>query len=696
MSHEVALLAESLWHAILWWISLAVITVPAWFALRPWTASWHDRGWALARPLGMFAIVYVCWLGAHFGPAFTATGVRTATLVALLVAFTCRARGRRLRAGPIGDVLASEARFIAAFVVYLAMRGFNHDIVGLEKFMDFAFVNAVMHAGSVPVPDPWFAGASINYYYFGHVVTAFLALLSGTPSPFGYNLMLATLFASTFQLAYALVAEALEGCGSQLRNAFAFVAGAWLVLGGNVHGFIYGLLRPVLVAAGWLAPARHEFLISDPTRFVGWDPPTHDRLIHEFPAYAFYLGDLHAHLLDLPAVLLWIGLMFIWLRARHRSPPHAAFARMPLAGCAWLTGIFAMTNAWDALMFGALLGCLLFAVPVCAPRRPPVPRRDAALDVVSAGVCAMATAAPFLAHFHAPAAIVWRVTTSHTPVWQWLVLYGLQGTVALVGTIAAVRSEPIGARTPQTIVLAILTAAGLAFALVPEFVYVKDIYGADFYRANTAFKFGFEAFTLLTLAACIAMARLAALATVRAVPTLALVLAFEVVLVAPLYYGWLVLRGSFEAAGEREWTLDGARYLARSHPEDWAVALWVTAHARDGDTLVEGVGDSYSYGARISTYSGVPALLGWPTHEWLWRGNPAEIEARRSEIDRLYRSKSAPGAPEFARSRYLVVGEFERQQYPDLDITRLSRLGPIVFRAGQTFIVDLAPKAASP
>ncbi|MGE3863040.1 MAG: DUF2298 domain-containing protein, partial [Burkholderiaceae bacterium] len=589
--------------------------------------------------------------------------------------------------GAARAILGAELRFLLPFVFYLAMRGFNRDLIGLEKFMDFGFVNAAYLSSMMPPFDPWFAGEPINYYYFGHYVAAFLCRLSGVPPEFGYNLMLATLFAWTFQLAFTIVAELTRSLPERLRGTLAAVAGLWLTLGGNVHGFAYGFVKPWLVGFGWIEAPRQAFLLSDPTRFVGFDPPTGDKLIHEFPAYAFYVGDLHAHLLNLPVVLLFVALVLGWLRSGGRGW---------LAGAAALIGVFAMSNTWDAPMYAALLGGLLLIRFGAALRSGTGAEiRDRLIDGIGAGLLSALVAVPFLLHFRSfSTGAGW--THTHTPVWQWLVLYGLQAALAAAACVLIARR----ASNAEHRLLIALTVAGVAFALFPEFAYVKDIYGPEHYRSNTAFKFGFQAFTLLTLAACAGIALMIARSGERAYkrgPRLATVLLLELALVPPLYYSWFVLQGGFGGWREREWTLDGQRFLALSHADDLAAIRWLARQPSEGRPLVEAVGDSYTFAGRISIGSGIPAVLGWPIHELLWRGSGDRVWPRRDDVAALYQTRDRADAQRIVErygARWLVVGRFERERHPQLDAELLASLGRIAYRSGDTLIIDLDPAAA--
>jgi uncharacterized membrane protein len=683
---EVPRLGESFLYAAQWWALLFLINATGWQVLRPALNRWHDAGWVLARSLSILVAAFAVWAVAHLLPVFRADAMRTALL--LVAAFVWFRSFGHARAGrPLRrTIAAAELRFVAPFVFYLAMRGLSHDIIGLEKFMDLAFVTSGLRAQMLPVPDPWFAGAAINYYYFGHYVTAFLCKLSGVPAAFGYNLMLATLFAGTFQLSYALVAEMSRDVARNTRNAVSLVAGAWITLGGNVHGFLYGFVKPWLVSSGLIDPPRQAFLISDPTRFVGWDPPTDDKLIHEFPAYAFYVGDLHAHLINLPNVILFCGVLLAWLRSRDEAGPAN---RGWLVAAAWLVGLFATANSWDGLMYAGMLGVIL-AVHFVEGVRHRAPA-GAIVDGTLTVAVTLATMVPFLAHFDPPST-GFLPTHSHTPVWQWLVLYGLQAGLAAAGCAVAVgRGRDLIALPARRLLLS-MTALAIAFALIPEFVYLKDIYGATFYRGNTAFKFGFQAFTLLTLAACVGVGLMLS-ARREGRRRLAIIALLNLALVPPLYYSWFVVKGGFGVWAEREWTLDGQRYLALSHPEDRDAAAWLAGQA-GGGTLVEAVGDSYTFAARLSANTGIPTVLGWPVHEQLWRGGDPSVWVRRDDVDRLYTTTDAAAARLVIaryRPRWLVVGRFERERYgAALEPDFLASLGTVAFRSGDTFIVDLA------
>lgn len=683
-------------YALQWWLVIAAFAAASRAALGTrWPA-----GDALAHAVGRWGLVVAAaatiWELAHLVPVFVAPVIRGATLAALAALALAGAR-RRARRAPddlhwferaSADFLRREAWFALPFAAYLAMRGFNHDIYGLEKFMDFGFVNAALASPTMPPPDPWLAGATINYYYFGHAVTAFLIALVGVPPEVGFNLMLATIFGATFELSAALAGDLAAVLAPRGAKAAAWIAGLWITVGGNLHGFVYGLAKPVGVRLGWIAPPAKPYWLSDSTRFVGHDPPTADKLIHEFPAYAFYVGDLHAHLVGLPGVLALLAVLLVWMRLARGGREGEAHAVASVLGAA--TGVLAVTNAWDAAIYGTIVAVTVLATGRFGARHGGA--RALAWTAVAglAGLAAVAT--PFLAHFVPFASGVGWVT-SRTPAWQWALLYGAPLALAAIAVVGGrvVRDRGTGAEWRFVVALA---AGGLACALFAEVAYVKDIYGADWYRANTAFKFGFQAFVMLVLAAAVGTALLFDRADAPGRRWRA-VAAVELAIVPCLYYGWFVASSALGVAQHRPWTLDGGRYLARETPEDGGAIRWLRANARPGDTIVEAVGNSYSYAARISANTGVPALLGWPMHEWLWRGASPSRDLLAHEVASLYREPRGAAARaliERTRPRYVVVGRLERQQHGPVDVAGVEALGEVVWRSGQTSIVRL-PRA---
>ena len=99
-------------------------------------------------------------------------------------------------------MFVEELLFLGALFFWTYIRGQEPSIRGLEKFMDFGFINSILRTTHFPPLDMWLSadpanpkGYFINYYYFGHLTGAFLIKLTNVKPTMGYNLILSTFFA---------------------------------------------------------------------------------------------------------------------------------------------------------------------------------------------------------------------------------------------------------------------------------------------------------------------------------------------------------------------------------------------------------------------------------------------------------------------------------------------------------------------
>ena len=85
-------------------------------------------------------------------------------------------------------------------------------------------------------------------------------------------------------------------------------------------------------------------------------------------------------------------------------------------------------------------------------------------------------------------------------------------------------------------------------------------------------------------------------------------------------------------------------------------------------------------------------MEGWYVHEWLWRNNPEDLTAKRQEIDTIYTSQDEQEVKALVRKygiRYIFVGSCERAHYSNINDSLLESLGSVVFRQGNTYIVEI-------
>jgi YYY domain-containing protein len=382
--------------AVVWYLAAGGL---GWLAFPLlWRALPHlpDRGYGIARAVGLLTVSYLTWLSASLRVLPNTRGT-----VALAVLLLAAAGGlslwrrwgefRQSLNGARPLLLVYEGLFLALYAFWAWVRAQNpdlwHPVVGGEKPMDFAYLNAVIKSTWFPPYNPWFAGGYINYYYFGFVLVGTLAKLTGIMPSIAYNLALALFYALTggaaFSVAFNLVArsqpqseaEWRPGAGSQPRSAAEwrpYIAGSLavfflLVLGNlgeakllfdgfrlvageppfrstipGMEALVQALRGFGMVLGGTPLPFRPETPYWNPTRMI---PPDASGVgpITEFPAFTFLYADLHAHLLALPYTLCTLVVMVEWALGLRWGRPTGL--SLLLAGL--LIGALRATNTWD-------------------------------------------------------------------------------------------------------------------------------------------------------------------------------------------------------------------------------------------------------------------------------------------------------------------------------------------------------------
>lgn len=213
-------------------------------------------------------------------------------------------------------------------------------------------------------------------------------------------------------------------------------------------------------------------------------------------------------------------------------------------------------------------------------------------------------------------------------------------------------------RQPQSPVafVMLMTLLGGVMVLAPEFVYLRDVFGA---RMNTIFKFYYQAWMLWSLAAAFA-----AVILLRNGRRIAKALVIVVVLLGLIYPVLAFPTKTQQFRPAAGYTLDASAYLERNQPNEAAAIRWL-AEAPLG-VVAEAVGGQYTGFARVATHSGQPTVLGWPGHQGQWRGGYTEVGTRETDIRTLYETPSWQTALEVIRRydiAYVYIGSLENSAY---------------------------------
>jgi len=187
-----------------------------------------------------------------------------------------------------------------------------------------------------------------------------------------------------------------------------------------------------------------------------------------------------------------------------------------------------------------------------------------------------------------------------------------------------------------------------------------DNMGETYFRMNTVFKFYLPAWFLTGTASLAVLGEWLRDAGIdrhisarmeKALP----VLAAALLLVAPF-----AINVDF---GYGSHTLDGAAYLEGSHPSD-AVAIAFLRDLPGDHVIVEAEGGDYTYYSRVSSFTGIPTIIGMPFHEYMWRADEGRTGERSADVRAIYEQPTR--TVDLARAynaTLLYVGAAERERY---------------------------------
>ncbi|WP_435319683.1 DUF2298 domain-containing protein [Haloarchaeobius sp. TZWSO28] len=715
---------------VVWLIVLALLaTVGTPLAAAALPRS-YDHGTAFALPIALVVVtLFTYWAGQV---SFTTTTVIGA--VVLLAGLSLLA-SRVAPPVPRRTALETAAVFGVAFAAMLSLRLVHPAAIppGGEKFLDYGLLRGVLRADQLPPEDFWFAGERLRYYYGGHLVAGIVAKLSGVEARYAYNLAIPTFFACIATGAYSL-AGTIADARDRSPRAAGVAAVVVVAFGNNLAPMVrvfLGFLPDSLVeqygraaVAGIRAPTGEA--LDGVIGYANWGywntRYVLDGTLVVSPSWEYVNGDLHAHMMALPFLLLVAALCFAWWRAPSTDPRRW----LRLLAVSPVVGLLALTNLWSVPT-----ACGLVALTVACAGDHPFPGLDrgsrwrrevtrhasAAVSAVVVGVGGALVAAPFLLD-HTPVSRGVGLFPPRSALVPFLLAWGLFAVPFAVVLLPRVLSWTAGSRwrTAGVGIVLLVSVAGLAvdFAalavlgplllagwvlsraradftaalvlagagllLIVELAYARVWPVGGHERWNTVYKVSIQVWTLWGVGLGVVLGRwhdrlhesLRALGQDRGLPaapskTVLTSVLLVAVLVSTCAFPVLVYDAQVDPIvsnpGQADLSLDATRYVERAHPNESAAIDWL--NQRDGTpTILTQAGDeTYTWHSAPATLTALPTVVGWE-HEAGYRGIEP-YESRVNDTATIYSGNWSASAQLLARYdvQYVYVGPDERRQY---------------------------------
>ena len=718
------LLKGDVWTFWTWYLLAAVLGCVGMAVTGRLFRSFEDKGWMFSKIVSITITGFLTWFLVSVKILkFTTAACVGIALVYGIICILAYEKQRRngyecLPIDRLDLVYIEEILFFAAFLLWTYLAGFHPAAHGTEKFMDYGFMEAMMRSKTLPATDLWYSQGKINYYYGGQYFAVFLTKLSGTQVELTYNLMRTFVAGFAFVLPFSLVRQMttdlqgrkVTGWKKQLPTLAGFLAGLAVSIAGNMHYVVYAQILPLIQKLKGEEVSGYWF--PDATRYIGFNPD-----VPEFPCYSFVLGDLHAHVVNIMFVLLLLGLLYAWTKkVRNTTPSVEKLGRrkfwmkqllMPqILAAAMLLGMFHWTNYWDFVIYYVVTGgTVLFMNIICL--KGDIRRILAVTTAQAIEIFAIATVVilPFTLQFTTMVQGV-RLAQNHSLPHQLLILWGLPTILTLVFVISLIIEKlkklehkslyrlMKAVRTPDLFAV-IMGLCAIGLVAIPELVYVRDIYENRNARANTMFKLTYQAYIMFGMTMAYVIFRLLFInckKILKAVGVIGLVL----LLWTCGYFGRSVDSWFGQVLDPSQYKgLNATAFLETDFVEDAGAIRWLKENIQDSPVVLEANGDSYSNYERVSAMTGLPTVMGWYVHEWLWRNDVADLNEKSAEIETIYTSTDTQRVQELIKKydiSYIFVGSCEREKYGEnLNNAGLESLGEIVYQDPnyETYIVKI-------
>ena len=567
--------------------------------------------------------------------------------------------------------------YILSFIFMSVIAAYSMVIGTSENVTDFSILMSLWRNPIIPPHDPWLGGIPMNmYYYMSHLVFAAISRVTGISPDILFTLAIPTIFAATIMGIYSLSVLLLSRY-RYLPLLTVFVPNAAFFL------FLFS------------GKTLNDALIMSTRVITGTN--------NEYPFYSFVMSVFHAHSISLfNQVFLLVVLTFLLIQWKKFDGIH----RLSVACIAALSfGAMFPLNTWEVAIYGPgifLAGYWIFRERSDTDNTP--------LVVNSTGKNRLLTfieSSPFSSLMvfwilipllslilYLPYHITQRsvyygldfIKNPSDPV-QFLLLYGPLLLILLFFLQDIIRKKPIFIVIPIIFLILGYPVIGIILMFLCYFMLrregVLDFMGvlgfwalflAEFFvyedRFNTVFKFQYCASIILGFIFWATISNFLQNNRILKERGCRVEQGIQVLFITGAMALSLIIAGSCGHAP----SLDALTPLGPHLGSDGDAISFL--RSLPGDHVIVEVSDStiggyHPYG-RISSFTGIPAVVGWWSHEIQWRRlDPQQMALRVKMNNEVYEDPNRTiQYMDKLGADLLYVGTLEEQNYKSINLPK--------------------------
>ncbi|MBP9758799.1 hypothetical protein KBD45_03820 [Candidatus Dojkabacteria bacterium] len=677
-----------------------------------------DKGYSISSTIGFFIISYI---------VFTLTTLKLIPLniasivgvlflwIGLNIFLERKYDFFKFKNIHIKQVLKINIPFLVLFLFMYFIKSYQAEIYQIERFMDYGFIKALFNTQTLPLKDIWFSGENLNYYYFSHFIGYVILRLTAIPPEPGFYVLTSWIFATMGINIFRL--------GKEVALLLPFKSKAFSFIAGIISAF-WGIFGGVLHSVLWVYKTFTEknsggFLVgwyAEPTRVISGT-------ITEIPIYTYIVAELHPHMWGmLSAVIVFTIIIALWIN----KDPLLTFFRREFWVLAFFLGVAFMVNSWDVVTLGILAAVTLLGNQLLIAAKGDGENykiknlgnniykkyQEVGFMVISLAllpIFAVGFSLPWKYFFEAPVSGVGIVKNMSNYI-QWFSFWG-QFIVIIVLYFYTILFSKLSKKYiknffqnvlnahPGNVLIGFTILSVIIFWIVMELFYMKDILlDGEWYRANTFFKITTQLWIWLSIiTGPIVVYVLVGLKGKFNTKVVFLIiwLVFSICSIFPIKTIWQGALENKKFKGIEQ----GLVFWKNKYSDDYEAYLYLEdlrkklPDSEKMKVIIEAEGDSYKDNNYFSTFLGWQSVVGWPVHEWTWRGSYDEVGKRRGEVIEVYTGTDVVRSKEIIdkyKVDYIIVGQIENEKYKNINAEKLEKLGKIVFENKGAKVIEIS------